>query len=178
MILRGKKTILRPLLMSDAPRFVGWLRDSAVNKFTTRRRITLQEEKKWIKGLPRNHSQIAFAIDTKGCIHIGSVDLHNKSDENKHAQAGILIGDKNYWGKGYGTDAMETILKFGFGKLKLHRIEATVYGYNARSLAMCKKLGFNMEGVRREHIFYKGKFYDMAHFGFLRREWLGKPKRK
>ncbi len=156
--------------MSDAPRFARWLNDPDVNKFTTRKSISMKEEKKWIHGLRKDKSAHHFAIDTKDGIHIGSVGLREKNLRDKNMVAGIFIGDKKYWSKGYGTDVMISVLNFGFGKLKLHRIEADVFEYNPRSLAMCRKLGFKIEGVKRERIFYKGRWHNLIQLGLLDHE--------
>lgn len=171
MILKRKKVILRPIKLSDAPRFVKWLNESTVNKFVTKRAITLKEELKWIRSLAKIRKiEHHFAIDTKEGIHIGSTALFLKP-QNKMATFGILIGDKRYWNKGYGTDATKTILAYGFNKLKLHRIQLEVYQYNPRAIRVYKKLGFKLEGIRRQANFYRGKFHDDLLMGILKSEW-------
>lgn len=171
MILRGDKIILRPVKMSDAQRFFKWMSDPDVNKFTTRKSITLKEEKIWITNIQKRKKEKIFAIDTIEKIHIGSVGLNciNKQDEN--AVLGIFIGDKNYWGKGYGKDILATLLNYSFNNLKLHRIGLSVYDYNKRALNLYKKLGFKAEGNKRDHIFYKRKFHDEIQMSMLENEW-------
>lgn len=66
---------------------------------------------------------------------------------------------------------MKTVLDFGFKKLKLHRIELDVYNYNKRAIGLYKKMGFKIEGIKREHNFYKGKFYSTYYMSILDREW-------
>jgi len=119
MILKGNKVILRPIELSDAPRFVKWLSDSTVNKFTTRRNISLKEEKRWIRSLLKNEkTEKIFATDTKDGIHIGSTGLHHIDSRDKNARFGILIGDKKYWNQGYGKDAAEVYTQFWFQQIK------------------------------------------------------------
>ena len=171
MKLLGKKIILRPIKLTDASRFVTWLSDAEVNKFTTRKSITLKDERKWIQRLVKiKKTEHHFAIDTKEEIHIGSeglfLDLADKT-----ARFGIMIGDKDYWNRGCGTDAIETILNYAFNRLKLHKIYLSVFSYNERAIRVYKKLGFKVEGVRREDIFYKNKRYDLIEMGILKREW-------
>ena len=170
MILKGKKVILRPIRLSDASRFVKWLSDPTVNKFTTRRPIFLKEERKWIRSLLKNRDDFHLAIDTKDGVHIGSVGLEIQKRDRK-ADFDILIGDKNYWDRGYGTDATYVMLDYGFRKLKLHRIFLRVFKFNKRAIKIYKKLGFKMEGTGREAVFNKGKFYDLVYMGILRKEW-------
>lgn len=174
MILKGNKTILRPIRMSDAHRFFMWMSDPCVNKYTTRKNITLKEEKNWIKNLSKRKTDKIFAIDTIDKMHIGSIGLHHIKKQDKNTVLGIFIGDKNYWDKGYGRDSITTLLDYCFNKLKLHRMELSVYDYNKRAISLYKKLGFKTEGEKREHVFYKGKFYDEIQMGILRNEWRKK----
>jgi len=173
MILKGGKVSLRPIKLDDAPRFVKWLKDEEVRKFLSAnpKGVSLKEEKEWIKSLAKKKkSEKHFAIDTKENIHIGSLALHLNL-KNKSAKLGISIGDKNYWGKGYGIEATQLLLNHGFTKLKLHRIELGVYNYNKRAINLYKKFGFKKEGVKREAVFWKGKFYDLIQMGILQKEW-------
>lgn len=170
MILKGEKVILRPIKLSDTPRFVEWLADSKVNQYTTRKRITLKEEKKWIKSLARKKDEIHWAIDTKDNIHIGSVGLEIRRQDKK-ADFDILIGDKSYWGKGYGFDVACLVMNYAFRKLRLHRVYLNVYSYNKRAIGLYKNLGFKVEGIGRESVYYKNKFYDQFYMGILRKEW-------
>jgi RimJ/RimL family protein N-acetyltransferase len=174
MILKGKKVILRPLRNSDGPYFVQWLKDPDVNKFTTRRPISIRG---WGKKMIKQNEFIKnFAIDTKDKNLIGSISLYNINKHDKNATISILIGDKNYWGKGYGTDAMITLVDYAFSKLKLHKmnLEEGVYEYNKRAISLYRKLGFKNEGVIRENVLYKGKFYNTVNMGILRSEWVKK----
>jgi len=172
MILKGKKVILRPIKLSDAERFVKWFNDPQFNKFMSQRAVTLQKEREWIKSLSkRKKTDLALAIETKEGVHIGSTGLHQINKENKNATLGIMIGEKSYWNKGYGSDASKTLLDYGFNKLKLHRIELDVYEYNPRAIKVYKRLGFKQEGIKREHNLYKGNYYDTLHMGLLKKEW-------
>jgi len=142
-----------------------------VNKFTTRKPVSLKEEKRWIQNLKKFKKQEHhFAINTNKGFHIGSVSLL-LSLMDKNANFSILIGDKNYWNKGYGREAIKIILNYAFNKLRLNRIYLGVISYNKRAIRLYKKFGFKLEGRSREHIFYKGKFYDLLEMGILKNEW-------
>jgi RimJ/RimL family protein N-acetyltransferase len=173
MILKGKKVVLRPVRMDDAPRFVKWFNDQEVNKFVKLRSLDLKSEQKWIseRVAGKVKDGIHFCIETKEQVHIGAVSLDNISKFHKHATFGIFIGDKNYWNKGFGTEAAQLILDYGFKKLKLHKIDLDVYSYNPRAIKVYKKLGFKKEGIKREHAFWQGKFYNAYQMSILDREW-------
>jgi RimJ/RimL family protein N-acetyltransferase len=171
MKLKGEKVVLRPIRMSDAPRFVKWLNDPDVHKFLiVREHLTLAKEKKYLKNIINSKTHKNFAIETKEGFHIGSTSLEVNRDHNR-AVFGIFIGEKKYWNHGLGTDAGRTIIDYGFKKLKLHRIELGVLEYNPRAMKVYKRLGFKLEGRKREFIKFRGKYYDDLHMSILDREW-------
>ena len=171
MILKGEKVILRPIKVSDAPRFVKWLNNPGVYKFLiVREHFTLAKEKKYLKNLINSKTHKNFAIETKEGIHIGSVSLEVNPHHNR-AVFGIFIGEKEYWNHGLGSEAGRLIIDYGFSKLKLHRIELGVLEYNPRAMKVYRRLGFKLEGRKREFIKFKGKYYDDLHMSILEREW-------
>src|SRR3989344_380854 len=171
MILGDNYVTLRPLKKEDAPRFVKWLSDPEVNKFTTRKPVTLKENLDWIKGIPKNKDGITLAIDTQYGTHIGSVGM-DVAWRDKKGQFNILIGDKKYWNRGYGLHASRLILEYVFKKLNFNRVFLVVYVYNPRAIKLYRKLGFKKEGVGRKAIYYRGAFRDQITMGILRNEWL------
>ncbi len=74
-------------------------------------------------------------------------------------------------GKGEGQDALGAVLDFAFGELNLRRVQLTVFGYNARAIALYEKVGFQREGSFREFLLRDGRAHDMLLYGMLRREW-------
>ncbi len=103
--------------------------------------------------------------------HIGSCGYHVIDWRNRGAECGIAIGDKSQWGKGYGTDAMRTLVGFGFGELNLHRIMLRVYDDNPRAVRAYEKVGFKTEGRLRESNFHDGRYRDALVMAILRPEW-------
>lgn len=178
MILRGEKTTLRPLLLSDALRLTKWMQDREVVKLVRgqEKKLTLKEVKKWIRGFPKDKESKHFAIETLDGIHIGSIDFKFLDLRNRNGEIGITIGDKRFWNKGYGTDAIQTLMVYGFKGLKLHRIDLAVFSYNKRAIAVYKKLGFKKEGESREQVLWGKRFYNSILMGILSREWRKQNK--
>ncbi|RJR31629.1 N-acetyltransferase [Candidatus Parcubacteria bacterium] len=177
-ILKGKKANLRPLKISDAHRWVNWLNDREVNQFLEITRIDLKGEKKAILGMLKDKNNYQFAIETKDGIHIGGCGLKDII-RNGRCELGIVIGDKNYWSAGYGTDVIGLLLKFGFERLNLKRIYLRCNKYNKRGIRCYKKCGFKHEGRLRKHIYRKGKFWDEIRMSILINEYNKKyGKRK
>lgn len=84
---------------------------------------------------------------------------------------GIFIGDKNYWGHGYGTDVLKTVLKYCFKKLKLNRVELGVFPHNPRGKRCYEKCGFKVEGIKRQAIKKNGKFIDEIIMGITKSDY-------
>jgi len=113
-----------------------------------------------------------FAIRTRADQRlIGDIGLDGIRWTHGDAFVGIGIGERAYWGKGYGTDAMRLMLRFAFQELNLHRVSLTVYGYNPRAQRSYEKNGFRVEGRARQVLLRDGARHDVIYMGILRDEW-------
>ncbi len=176
MILKGQKVILRPLRLSDAKTFVKWFNDPEVNKFLSVRKMDLAQEKKWIAARikDKSRSSLTLCIETLDGRLIGNTSLEDINLENRRAMFGIVIGDKESWNQGFGSESARLIIDYGFKKLKLHRIALDVYEFNPRAIKVYKRLGFKTEGVKRDHTRWRGKYFNATNMGILDREWKSK----
>lgn len=102
---------------------------------------------------------------------IGFVDLYPIWTHG-NAWVGIGLGERDYWGKGCGTDAMRLALHYAFTELNLHRVSLGVFEYNPRAIRSYEKAGFRMEGRQRQALSRNGKRWDFIEMGILRDEWL------
>ncbi len=135
-----------------------------------------QETKKFIatalseqKERPRKNYELAIVLlDNRGKAKelIGGVGLQIQSAINHDASFGYILR-KDQWRKGYGSEAAEAIIRFGFSKLKLHRIWATCRPENKASIGVLKKLGFSREGYLRDNKFIRGQFKDSLLYARL-----------
>jgi len=107
---------------------------------------------------------------------IGTVDLSGFNWTVGNAWVGIGIGERDLWGKGYGTDAMHVLLRFAFEELNLNRLTLNVFEVNQRGVASYLKAGFRQEGVIPGALLKAGKRCDIVFMGILRREWEGLQK--
>lgn len=179
-MLRGEKVLLRPLKRSDVTNFLKWFNDPEVTQYLSfYLPLTEMAEEKWIEGAA---SRIQAGTDVYLAIEaiegdltkpIGSIGLHGINSKDHSATFGIAIGEKNCWGKGYGTEATRLTLEYGFHQLNLHRIASAVIDFNERSIRLHKKVGFREEGRQREAMFKNGHFHDHVMLGILRDEWGG-----
>ena len=84
---------------------------------------------------------------------------------------GIGIGEPEYWGKGYGTEAMQLTLRYAFTELNMHRVTLGVFDYNPRAIRSYEKAGFKLEGRLRGEVSRQGSHHDILLMGVLRSEW-------
>ena len=118
-------------------------------------------------------SLLLFGIRTLGddCL-IGTIDLDGIQWNHSEAFVGIGLGERSFWGKGYGTDAMRIMLRYVFTELNLHRQTLTVFDYNPRAIRSYEKAGFIREGCIRSFLNRDGKRWDMLFMGILKEEWF------
>jgi len=171
-VLRGERVTLRPLAAGDLRRCVKWFSDPQVLHFLGRSRpVTLSEEERWYhEYLQRSDEQI-FAIEVSG-KHVGNIGLHKVDRVHRKADLGIVIGEATYWSQGFGTDALRTVLRYGFAHLGLNKISLEVLEYNIRAIRSYEKCGFVREGVYREDIYKDGRFFNVVRMSLLAREFL------
>jgi RimJ/RimL family protein N-acetyltransferase len=166
----GKLVNLRPLALENVRQNHIWLNDHEIRKYLENNEPIIVKRK--IK-LPTYENEDNFAIYLKNGIYIGTISLVNIDTKNSSATVGLFIW-KDYWGKGYGTDAIKTLLKYTFCEMNLNRVSASTLDYNERALAIIKKSGFKIEGRQREFIFRNGRYVDIILFGLLKKDYEGK----
>lgn len=101
---------------------------------------------------------------------IGSCGVFSVNWQNSTCSVGISIG-KAWQGKGYGTDAMKTLIDFIFQYIAVQKIKLQVFSFNQAAIRSYEKCGFTKEGTLRQEIFRFGTFHDILLFGLLRSEW-------
>ncbi len=101
---------------------------------------------------------------------VGAISIRNWNDQNKCGDIGYVLS-KKYWGKGITTEALRTIIQFGFGKLNINRMEAHCDENNPASYRVMEKAGMRYEGTLREKVFIKGRFVTIRFYSILRKEF-------
>ncbi len=131
---------------------------------------TVENTKEFIEKIDKEG--FIFGIHSrKDLTLIGFVGLGLINFYAREAWVGIAIGDRGNQGRGYGTDAMNVIVRFAFLELNLNRISLDVFEYNNRGLRAYEKAGFKLEGRERESIYRDGKWWDTLYMGILRKDW-------
>jgi RimJ/RimL family protein N-acetyltransferase len=138
---------------------------------------SLEEEQEWIRNTWKMRSSgkgLEFAIRTFDGGFLGTCGVVRINQINRSGLLGIAIHSKQFWGKGYGTDAMCTLLAISFQILNLNRLELEVHSFNDRAIKSYKKIGFNEIGKRRQEHWINGKYYDSIIMDILREEFQTK----
>lgn len=170
--LVGERIYLSPKNVEDVEIFTKWMNDFYVTDYTGRssKTMTLQEEKEYLEKNDNNKSTFAI-IDIETDKIIGTLGLHDVDHINRTATLGIFIGDRDYWSKGYGTEAIQLLLDFGFNYLNLNNIDLSLMEFNQRALKCYQKCGFRESGRRRKCKFINGKYWDSIHMDILAEEF-------
>lgn len=172
-MLTGKLICLRRLAESDVSiEYVRWMNDSEVVKYTESRfyHHTLESTLNFVRSVT-NESNYAFAIiDRQTGKHIGNIKIGNINAHHKNADIGLIIGNKDYWGKGIATEAIRLCTEFAFHELGLHRVWAGVYAPNKGSAKAFEKAGFRLEGCKKEAAWLNGKWLDCLIYGLVNDE--------
>ena len=120
----------------------------------------------------QKNDELFFLIRTlEEDLTIGLIGLDGIQWVRGDAWVGIGLGEREYWGEGYGTDAMGILLRYAFEELNLHRLSLSVFEYNSRAIRSYEKAGFVIEGRVRQFLNRDGRRYDMIFMGILLDEW-------
>ncbi len=171
---------LRALTPQDLDLAWRWVNDPAVHQFiTTIWPLSPQDEEDWLRQVRQRplweRPLVLDARQKDGWRAIGNAALARIEWRHRWAELAIMIGDKAFWGQGYGTEAVQALVGIAFDILNLHRVQLEVYDYNRRAQRAYEKAGFRVEGRRREAIYYRGAYHDSLLMAVLRTEWTPPP---
>lgn len=173
-MLEGKRVKLRAVERVDLPAFVKWINDPEVTHFLELSPpMSMEDEERWFVNVVKSDEKV-FSIDTMEGKLIGNVGVLRISWRDRSALIGIVIGEKKYLDQGYGTDAVETLLRYLFDEFNMNRVYLIADERNARALRCYEKIGFTREGLLRENRFKNGSYTNDIEMSILRSEWYAK----
>lgn len=171
----GELVRLAPIKRDDVKLYAKWFADPEFLRLISPnvlRPMSYEDELEWYENMRKDKERYTFGIRTlEGDKLIGNCGLFNIDWRNRTALFGIAVGDKTYWGRGYGTDATRIMMGYGFDELNLNRVQLDVYDYNKRAIKSYEKVGFVHEGTRRQALFREGVYHDIHIMGLLREDW-------
>lgn len=132
--------------------------------------LSFAEEEKIITGFMSGNPEQGwhFAIETLEGKFIGGCSYFELNRKNGTAFVSIAIANREFWGRGYGSDALKVMIKYLFHELNLRKISLRVFSFNERAIACYKKLNFQEEGRMKEQIYRDGKYHDELYMSLFR----------
>ena len=169
--LVGEKVFLRPLEPSDAATVAPWLNAREVNRtLLTCRPFSVQAEIDFITSVSKDSNSIVLGVGLRETEQlIGSAGLDQIDQRHRHARFGILIGEKQFWGQGYATEATRLLIEHAFSMMNLNRVWLHVLAEHPAAIHVYEKIGFEREGILRQHVFSEGRYQDMLTMAILRK---------
>ena len=176
-MIKGNKVILTKVERENIEQLRQWRNLPELRKyFREHRELNSDNQTRWFESKILNDPhQYNFEIRTHDNILIGHCGLYYINWVCRTGEFGIYIGDNNYRSGGYGSDALRTLIKYGFEDLNLNRIWCEVYDNNA-ALEVYKHIGFIYEGKMRENYYNEGKYWDSHILGMLKSDYNEKKK--
>lgn len=171
--LIGRRLYLRPFSRGDLPYVQKWSNDYEIRRMTGEvSPMSPAEAEKFYRELCADKDRLWFVIVLKrGKRVIGEAGLLRMFRPWRHTDMTIIIGEKDAWGKGYGSEAGRLLLDHAFNRLGFHRVSVGVVGLNERALRYWESLGFKREGVERDGYYCDNKFSDFVMMSILEDEY-------
>ena len=180
MFLTGEQVYYRPLAVDDAAVFYRWSCDREVVRYSLSSFVhpkSPAEWQQWLASVNQGAKSFSLGVCCKETdALIGYAGIAGISSLNRSGEYFVLIGDKNYWGRGIGTEVTRTVTDYGFDALGLHRIELTAFATNPGAVKAYERAGYRHEGILRQAGFRDGRFHDKVMMAVLASEWpAGEP---
>lgn len=134
--------------------------------------MSMKELEDFYKERKGSKDSVIFAVcDKKSGKHIGNVSLYSINWVNKTSRIGCMIGDKSYWCRGIGTEITSLMVDYAFDILNLNKVSSGVIKENKGSVGKNKNNGFELEGIAREEVYRRGRYYDVTLMAITRKDW-------
>jgi RimJ/RimL family protein N-acetyltransferase len=170
----GQKIALGPLRSDLLATYQRWINDFAITRTLAApmRPLTWEAEREWFERVTKSERDVVFtAYERETLRPVGSAGLHGIDAAHGTAEFGVMVGEKECWGRGYGTEITALTLDYGFHALGLHNIMLRVYSTNERGLRAYRRAGFREIGRRRQSVRIGGRRCDAIYMDCLASEF-------
>jgi RimJ/RimL family protein N-acetyltransferase len=173
-VLTGSRVVLRRHATENLAAFRRWYSDPEIAKLARYQEAPMRAEEieRFFTARVVGPDALAMAIHERGSDRlVGTCAFSQLDGENGSALYHITIGEKDAWGRGYGTEATQLMLDHAFGTLALHRVALFVFEFNERAIRTYRRCGFVIEGRSRESIYRDGRWWDELAMSVLESDW-------
>ncbi|HJW93256.1 MAG TPA: GNAT family protein [Thermoanaerobaculia bacterium] len=170
-MIAGEHVIVRAFERDDAERCYRWMNDpNIVRTLKTRYPIAFQNEQEWLeRAMHASHNERHFAIERKDDrSHIGNASIHDIDWVSRNAWFGLFIGEPAAWNRGFGSDAIGTMVRFAFDDMNLIKLRINVFDYNDRAKHVLETRGFRQEGKLERDFYREGTWHDIVILSIFR----------
>ncbi len=170
-MIAGEHVILRAFEREDAERCYRWMNDpNIVRTLKSRYPIAFSNEMEWLqRAMQETANDRHFAIERKDDrSHIGNASIHEIDWVSRTAWFGLFIGEPTAWNRGFGGDAIGTLMRFAFDEMNLHKLRIGVFDYNERAKHVLDGHGFVVEGKLARDFYREGKWHDIVIYSVFR----------
>jgi len=174
MNIQGKKVLLRAVEEGDLELLHKWSNDPYTQDIMGGIHFpsSMDYHKKWFCNLQNDPLNQRFAIEAPDVGLIGLTSMIKIDWRNNHAWHGVMLGDKDIRGKGYGYDNLMTCMRYAFDEMHLERLDGSIIEYNTIAYHLyCEKLGWVAEGRRRNYFFRRGRYWDEIVVGITKDDY-------
>jgi RimJ/RimL family protein N-acetyltransferase len=170
--LIGENIYLRPLNPEDLKKgYLKWINNPEINRYLMvgTRPTSFPKLCEYYEKIMKSDRDVMFAIVVKKTDkHIGNIKIGDIDWINRHANCGRLIGDKRYWDKGYGTEALRLVIDYAFNTLNLNRVYTGALVDNVGAIKSCERVGMKKEGAFSQYCFIGGEYKDVVQLAITR----------
>jgi RimJ/RimL family protein N-acetyltransferase len=176
-VIEGRLVRLRPFRRDDLPLLRAWHDNPEVMRYWGQASPLVLEDpfEADLQGRFARFDEAGYLaivpLEPEDAGPIGRCEWEGLDRLNRSAEVMILIGEPAYWGHGFGTDALVTLLRYLFDVQRLHRVGLSVLSWNERAIRSYEKAGFTVEGVLREDVYDAGRYHDQTVMSILRHEF-------
>lgn len=177
-MIKGKKVFLRALGAEDLDDTLKWLNDPEISRLVGGWSfpLSMTHQREWFERSIKDERNQRFIVESYEDGVIGLTGLWEIDWHNRHALTSLKLGASNIRGKGYGTDAIMTLMAYAFSEVGLNRLWGEIISFNIASYkAYVEKCGWKVEGIFRQHLYREGQYYDQLRVAILREEFLQHP---
>jgi RimJ/RimL family protein N-acetyltransferase len=170
-MIAGEHVILRAFEHEDAERCYRWMNDpNIVRTLKSRYPIAFQNEVEWLdRAMHPGPTEREFAIERKDDrSHIGNASIHDIDWVSRAAWFGLFIGEPAAWNRGFGSDAIQTLMRFAFEEMNLLKLRINIFNYNEKAKHVLATHGFVQEAMLRRDFYREGTYHDIVILSVFR----------